>query len=245
MIIETRKGFLTDVQVLFDDERALERFRSGRFDRLMIMSYNQLPLSGFSVVTKKTGIIELDVPIEEVLKSFNDTAQKKISRTMRYEGFRFVSSEYPFPPEAYDLYCAFERAQRRTPFPSKAFSSCIAFLGYDGDQLVSGAFVYPTSPIVRARSFFSRRGDANDHEAYKRISYASNRVFFEVCKWGKETGRTGYDLGSINMTDDKKAGISNFKLSFNPRIAPEYTYVRSKPLYKLLEHVQGLKRRFL
>lgn len=244
MIIERRKGIVRDTLVLFEDTAVVGSIHKGFFDRMTLMRYSEVSIPAFLLTQKKqTAVIDLSGPIEGVLHSFNDTAQKKISRTMRYEGFRFEMSGYPFPPEVRELYVEFERGRGRVPFSVEAFRECLAFFVYDKDVLVSGAFVYPTSPVARARSFFSRRRIVQDHEVYKRVSYASNRVIFEICRWAKEKERNGFDLGPVNMLDEKKSGITNFKLSFNPRLMPEYTYVRSSFAYSVLEVSVGFLRR--
>jgi hypothetical protein len=244
MVIEERRWWFRTLLVLFDDEAALVNATSKRGSHIEAMSYNDLTLPQFSLTQeKKAGIIDLSGSLDEVLASFNTTAQKKISRTMRYEGFRFEAYDWPFPPEGYELYAAFERERGNVPFPLIRLRSCRLFLGYDQNAPVSGAFVYPTIPIARARSFFSRRRSVSDHEAYKRVSLASNRIIFEICRWAKESDRSGFDLGSVNTTEESKAGITNFKLSFNPRLVPEYTYSYSSPFYTVLENAIAAMRR--
>lgn len=239
MIVISKRGPFKKAEIFFDDEAALKAARSGEFDQVTIMSYNNLPLGDFKVKPKRTAIIDTSGPAESIVRTFNDTAQKHISRTMRYEGFKFGMSAYPFPDGVYQLYAEFERGRGRVAFAPSAFRECLAFFGYDGDSLSSAAFVYPTTPIVRARSFFSARRAVTDHESYKRVGYASKRVIYEVCRWAYENGRSGFDLGPVNETDEIKQGISNFKLSFNPRLVPEYTYARSSLVYRLAEIVMG------
>jgi len=243
MLIEEKKLFFKTAQVIFDDELALRCAQERKYDRLIILSHHALPLPYFEVVEKQGAVIDLTKNLEDVLASFNDTAQKKISRTMRYGGFRFVHYEYPFPPEVYRLYAQFERSKGRVPFSEGSFSSCVAFIGYDGGVAVSGAFVFPSIPILRARSFFSARLEEVDHDAYKRISYASNRIMYEVCVWGKEKGCSGFDISPVNSTDPEKSGISGFKLSFRPMSAKEYTYTRRSALYAFFEKLVVLIHR--
>jgi len=123
-----------------------------------------------------------------------------------------------------------------------AFDQCVCILGYDHDVPVAGEFIHPTLPVVVTSALFSRRHLTDTHEEYKRVGYASNRIIFEGCVWTKEHGGTGFCLSSINLTDETKSGISNFELSFNPRIVPQYNYVRSKPLYRIFERLMGLTR---
>ena len=128
------------------------------------------------------------------------------------------------------------------PFPRATFEGCREVLVLYKNELLSGIFVFDSKPIARIRSIFSKRGTASDHSEYQRIGYASRRAMYEVCVWGSNSGRTGIDLASVNSMDESKRGISDFKMSFNPVIVPEYTYTYRSVLYAFFEALMRTSR---
>ena len=243
MVIEEKKLFFKTALVVLDDNAAEKVSTRSDLNRIIVVSHSRLSLPKFSLIKSgKTGLINLKKTDEEILASFNKTTRNEIRKTENTPELKFIS-EAPFE-EAYGLYASFERAISRTPFPKSALASCTAFLAYERDTPVSGIFVYPSKPILRIRSIFSKRVSVKDYEGYKRLSNAGRRLIYEVCLWGKRNGREGLDLSSINLENTETKNIATFKMAFNPDVVPEYTYSRTSWLYRVAEMAMGILRKF-
>jgi len=235
MMFENNKFGFRTARVVLDDEEAVRAAQSGRYARLEIISHNKLDLPGFSLQTKQTGLIDLTDSPEEVLAAFNKTTRNEIARTFADPLFSFRVFTEP-PDDIHALYEEFERnLGHNAPFSRQALKSCKAFGAYYDGKLLAGIYVFPSSPIVRIRAIFSR-----PTERTQQVSFASRRLIYEVCRWGLQEGRSAIDLARVATKEG-----SNFKMSFNPRIVPEFVYRRTSRVYVLLERIRILARKLL
>jgi hypothetical protein len=239
MVIEERKWGFRSALVILDDEEARRLASQDAHSRIIVVSHHHLNLPGFSVREKQTGVIDLDAPLEGVRSRFSKTVRNEVSKTERDARFTFRTEEQNIPEDAYALYAASEKVRGRRPFPRRMYAGAVWALGYYDSELLAGIALYPSAPVARIRSIFSKRLLTHDHDLYNRIGQASRRLMLELCRWGIEHGRTGIDLASVNTADEDKAGITAYKLSFAPRLIPEYTYTRRTRLYALLERLRA------
>lgn len=238
MVIYENKWGFTTARVILDDEAARTLCDRG-LSRLIVVTLHRLDLPGFTVKEKDTGIIDLGTSVDDVKASFGKTVRNEISRTERDDQFRFVTTEGPFPDDAYEQYVAFERARGAKPFGKDTFDGLVFVRGYYGGKLLACISAFPSKPVARIRSIFSARHEAVDDETYTRIGYASKRAMLELCRWGIEHERSGIDLASINMHEDAKSGIAAYKRSFSPRMVKEYTYTKRSGIYAFFERIRA------
>jgi hypothetical protein len=241
MVIEKGWGPFKTAQIILDEKTAHDYMHTSGYGRLVIVSYAKLDPHGFSLKQKETAIIDLD-SLDDVRARFNKTARNEISRTERDPDFRFEIVSGTMPDDAYALYASSVEVREGKPHAKSTFDGMVFVLGYYCNELLSGLAIFPTQPIARIRSIFSKRFSVEDKELYAKIGYASRRCMQEACKWGIENGRKGIDVGSVNRTDEQKSGMMMFKLSFGGRIVPEYTYTRTSPLFALFERLFSFVR---
>ena len=234
MIYEKNFFGLRSARVVLDDDVALSAARSGRYARLEIISHHNLDLPGFTIQFKQTGLIDLKGSLGEVLAKFNKTTRNEIARTMNDTRFCFRMFS-GLPKDIHVLYEEFERTLgHETPFPKEALQGCISFGAYHDEKLIAGIYIFPSTPIARIRAIFSRRSKGS------KVSFASRRLVYEICRWGLENGRTAIDLARVVTNEGP-----NFKMSFNPRVVPEYVYRRTTGVYAFLERARILGRKVM
>ncbi|MBI5469852.1 hypothetical protein HY968_00820 [Candidatus Kaiserbacteria bacterium] len=236
MVIEKGLWPFKTAQIILDEKAAHAYMHKSGYGRIVILTHAKLDPHGFSLRQKETAIIDLD-SLDEVRARFNKTARNEISRTERDPDFRFEVISGSMPDDAYQLYASSVEVREGKPHAQSTFDGMVFVLGYYRDELLSGLAIFPTRPVARIRSIFSRRFSVDDKDLYAKIGYASRRCMQEACKWGIENGRKGIDVGSVNRTDEQKSGMMMFKLSFGGRIVPEYTYTRTSALFSFFERL--------
>lgn len=234
MVTKNKKLFFRTAMVILDDEAIPDLVASGTYGKITAISYRGTVPRGFETIEKTTGIIDLTRSEEDIFASFRKTMRNEIRRTERTPELRFVSNDKNFG-EGYRLYAQFEKARGVVPFSKKEFQRTKLFSAYYNGEMVSGVFVYPSEPVVRIRSIFSKRHGTSDKQVLSAISNSTRRIMWDICRWAKNQGRTGLDLASINLNNPKTASISDFKMGFSPEIVPEYTHVYKTPLFKIFE----------
>lgn len=178
--------------------------------------------------------------MEEIFGKFNETVRNEIRRTFKTEDLYFKINDSNFEG-AYELYKNFEYSQGRIPFPLSAMKGYKIFSAYYKNQLISLILYIDSFPYLRTRSICSRRLQIDNKELYKIIGYASKRLVYEICKYGKENSYRLLDLASINLTDSKKSGVAQFKSGFGGKIEDEYTYIYKSKLFKFFEKLTQIK----
>ena len=241
MVIEKGYWPFKTAQIILDDPTAHEYMHKSGYGRIVIVSHTKLDPHGFSLKQKETAIIDLD-SLEDVRARFNKTARNEISRTERDPDFAFKIISGTMPDDAYALYASSVEVREGKPHAQKTFEGMVFMLGYYRNELLSGLAIFPTSPIARIRSIFSKRFSVDDKELYAKIGYASRRCMLEACRWGIENGKKGIDVGSVNRVESQKSGMMMFKLSFGGVIVNEYTYTRTSILFSVFERLLSLVR---
>ena len=199
-----------------------------------------MSLPGFETRTKTTAVIDLHQQQDDIFSHFNDTTRNEIRKTYNISDFKVVSLDRNFD-EAYILYKKFEYKQGRVPFTRNDLKDCLIFSAYLKGDMISAIFVDKGVNDLRIRYIFSKRLQTEDKELYKMIAYATRRVMWEVCIWGKANHFHSLDLASINFQNPDVANITQFKMSFGGEVVNEYTYVYKSFLFKIFEKLAGPK----
>ncbi|OGG58837.1 hypothetical protein A2765_00450 [Candidatus Kaiserbacteria bacterium RIFCSPHIGHO2_01_FULL_56_24] len=239
MLIEDKKIIFSTALVIFDDEEAMRAAQSGKYSRITIITLNRLALPGFSIREKMTGLIDLKGDLEEITAIFNKTTRNEIARTYRDADFQFETYD-DVPRDIYAMYVAFTRNIGKAPFSRKALSGCAAVGGYYNGELISGTIFFRSIPTVRIRAIFSKRQNVDrGSEMYKRIGYAARRSILEVCRWGIANDCSAVDLATVHTSAGEidTSDESYFKLSFNPRIVPQLTYIYMTQVRRFIERL--------
>lgn len=241
MLIERTQFGIRTVKVLFQDNLE-ELKKSGRYSSIVAMSYNKMDVPGFVRTEKTTGLIDLHQSEDDIFKQFNDTTRNEIRKTLKDQDVS-IRAGVEISAEVYQLYRTFEFSQGRVPVTLRELESCLSFEVYREGDLLSVITILHEKPHIRIRSIFSKRLQVEDKEIYKHISNATRRALWEICCWGKNQGYSTFDLASINLTNPKTASITKFKMSFGPKIVPEYTYTYKTAGFRVFEGVARLRAR--
>lgn len=240
MILESRKLFFNTILVVLEDDKLMGAVKSGKYSAITGISYNKLSLPDFRIRSKPTTVISLKESEEEIFGRFSDVTRNKINRTYRDEGFKFVVDDKDFDA-AHSLYSDFEYLHGVVPFSEEALKKCTIFSAYYNDEIVSGIFVDLAKPYLRVRYIFSKRLITDDKDLYNKISWASRRVMWEICLWGKKNGYISLDLAYINFENPKLAGIREYKMSFGGDVVYDYTYIYKSFLFGIFEKLVYFK----
>jgi len=234
MLIESSRIFLKKAVIWLNDRELKNAIDSGKYSAITALSYNKLSLPGFRVKPKKTTVIPLTPSEDEIFKKFSDTTRNEIGRTHRTDGFDFVSDDKNFKA-IHSLYKDFEYLHGMVPFSWNALKECAVFSAYYMGEPVSGIFVDQSAPYLRVRCIFSKRLETEDKEFYNKIAWASKRLVWEICRWGKKGGFISLDLAVVSFINPKIEGIRKFKMSFGGDVIDEYTYIYKSFWYKIFE----------
>ena len=240
MITEKKRLWLRSVSVLLDDEKASQFLSSGVYDSIQVLSYASNLWPGVEPKTKTTAFIDLLSSEDDMLARMSDTTRNEIRRTYKIPELSFSAPE-PVSDDVYSMYLRFEISQGRTPIGRAEMSHYRAIVGRYNGEPFSAVTMIEAKPFLRIRSIFSKRLAA-DKEMQKVIGYASRRVMWEWCLWGKKNGFEKLDVASVNLTDEGKKGISAFKLSFGGEIGHEYHYAYKKHVFQMLEKLSHMIR---
>ncbi len=240
MILETKKLFFKTAFIVFEDDKIKEAVQNRRYSSFVGITRNDLNLPGVIRGVKKTSVIDLIQSEEGIFSAFNDTTRNEIRRTDKISELRIAPDDNNLLL-SYELYKKFEYSQGRVPFPITNMKDCFVFSAYLGNRVISGVYVDSGGKNLRIRYIFSERLKTEDQELYKTVGYASKRLIWEICRWGKTGGFSSLDMAAVNFTDKKKEGITKFKMSFGGMLADEYTYLYKSKLFSYFEKLALLK----
>ncbi len=240
MVLESKKLFFKTIFLIFEDNKALEVMNSGRYSSVVIISRQDFPLLSKYKRTKTTSVINLTIKMEEIFHKFNDTTRNEVRKTESMPDLKIVSEDLE-TALVYQLYKDFERIQGRTPFPKGNMKDCLIFSAYFKGELISVMYVDKGGKDLRVRYIFSKRLKTNDPELYKIIGYATKRLIWEVCLYGKRNNFLSLDMATVNFQDKNKEGITKFKMSFGGKLADEYTYIYKSKTFSYFEKLAILK----
>lgn len=231
--LERKFLFFTYARVILNDELLQRLIRDHAYSYIVGVSHKELVFNvPVAMRQKKTINIYLRKPLEEVFRGFSDTARNEIRRTETMRDLTFTKDDGNWDA-VYAMY-KIHRKARGLPVQKVSFlQQCMAFNAYWRGELVSTITCYDAKPYLRIQNIFSRiAGD--DRELRRVTGYASRRLVYEICKFGNEGGYALLDMASANVTDPRKAGITQFKNSFGGIMEDEYTYTFKKNMPRLL-----------
>lgn len=229
MIIEQRKFFFRTLRVILDDAVLRRALTEKKYAYISGLSYDDT-LGGPAVKrkSKKTTMIHLD---DDYFQNFNDTTRNEIARAQKVSEIACLAPDRR-RDEIYALYAHFEQRGGRIVRKKDYFKEHLFAGVYWQQRLVGAILLYDAHPYLRAHAIVSTDIERSD-PIYRWKSFAMRRLVYEICTHGKERGYTRFDLGGINISDTKKAGITAFKLGFGGEVINEYTYTYKSALARL------------
>jgi len=241
MILERKKIFLRGIRYILEDIPDTDMLKK-KYQMITILTYDNIKLNGFTVRKKKTPLVDLSRIEAEIFNSFHDTTRNEIRRTEKIAGMEFVSDDKNID-EAYNLYRMHEQAQGRKPEKREEFIGTKIFSAYYKNEMISTVICFDSPKILRAKAISSKRLEHDDKEIRKIISFSSRRIMWEICKYGKKHGYSGFDLGSINLSDPKKESIARFKMTFGGGIVDEYLYIYKSRFFEVFEKAVKIRNK--
>ena len=238
MILEKKKLLFRTVFLVFEEDKAEEIIKSGKYASIVLISRKDLPL-GLSRREKKTAIIDLHQNENDIFAKFNDTTRNEIRKTMDTDDLKIISGDTN-KKEVYNLYKQFEYGQGRVPFPESDMNDCTIFSAYYKSELISAIYVDKGGNDLRVRYIFSKRLES-DKDLYKTISNSTRRLVLEICLWGKSNNFKFLDMATVNFDNPNVAGITKFKMSFGGDVVLEYSYIYRSKTFILFEKIAILK----
>ncbi len=244
MISENKKLFFQTTFIIFEDSKIRDALRSNKYSSVVGITRTDLGFPEFLRWTKTTSIIDLSKPKEDIFSTFSDTTRNEVRRTEKNSDLSIVSDDKN-RDSVYTLYKKFEYSQGRVPFQESNMEACIIFSAYLNNEIISSIYVDKGDKDLRIRYIFSKRLDTSDKEMYKTIGFASKRLIWQICLWGKERRFSFLDMATVNLTDKGKEGISSFKMSFGGELVEEYTYMKKTKLFSYFEALAVLKNKLM
>ena len=245
MIIEKKFLFFRSVRILYEGENISSLLDRKRYDYAVVVSYEPLRLpANFRLSKKKAANIRLNGSSEEIFGRFSVSTRNEIHKTRKIDELEFKIADENFK-DSYDLYCRFEKEQSRAPWSVETYKNTILFNAYYKGEIIVSMPCFNLQPYLQIRSISSKRLEAHDAAAGKMIGYASRRLIYEICRYGKEKGYEFAGLGAVNYSTSQKTGVSDFKMFFAPEIGDEYTYTYESGLFRFLKILLPLKNIFL
>lgn len=240
MIIESRKFIFRKALVIsagMIGQKEAERLKD-KYDKLSIVSYEKLNLTGFTENMRTTALIKLrGMKIDEIFSGFNYETRHKIRRAEKNEVVHVVSLDNDIHSH-YSLYVEFEESQGRKAYRKLDLADCLFFGAYSGKELLSSVICQDINgKVLRIKHIASKRLKTDNKKKIRLISEASKFVFYEAIRYAHLKGFEHFDLNGINLKDPAKRGITDFKMGFGGSILDEYWYVYKSPFFRIAEGI--------
>lgn len=189
------------------------------FNYSFVISYGDFESKSYEVIDKNSVIIKLNKGIDPVFSKFKSTARNLIKRFNKLDELTFhkvISNKIDF----YKFYTECEHSRGWKPVPQdEIFNSIIFYVCHNGIP-ISGISAYTCENKIRLGRIFSLRNTTSIEKANLMFGVAARKIVYEFCVFGVENNFDSLDLGGIDLTSDKKSGITDFKLSFSDNIVP-------------------------
>ena len=188
------------------------------YDYSFVISYGDFNDNEYEIVEKKAAIIELSIGIDKLFYDFSSTCRKHIRRTKKIPEFNFTMEIDDFSL-FYEFYKRCELERGWYPVPINELKNSIIFTcKYEG-QYICGISAYIDDKKIRLGRIFTKR-KSNMEIPTKYFSWGSRRIVYEFCQYGINRKYQLLDLGGIDLDDNRKSGIKDFKLSFGSKVVP-------------------------
>jgi hypothetical protein len=201
------------------DFNKIDNFKK-KYSYIFIINNEEINIDNFKLLKRKTVIVDLKKELEEIYYDFNKTTRNEINKTERDKYFVFIPCD-----DRMVSYKFYKRIKKKDHVPTELFYEffpCIFFNAYYKNTLIASMSCWKDNQVLRIKTIVSLRKDINFEP--KIISYASRRIIWEICKYGKNKKYLKLDLGGINFEEKNKEGITKFKLSFGGNIEDSYIY---------------------
>lgn len=210
-----------------------------KYSYIFLVSYNQINITGFSVQSKQSIIIDLSAGLDNVFDNFKSNTRKEIRKTfnLNADGLTFVPIDKQIN-KIYTCYKKFEYIRGWMPALKSEIKNSLVFAAYYQGAVVAGVTCYADENFIRVGKIFSLRYQCAGNKINSQIiGSASRRLIFEICKYGVEHGFTSLDLGGVDFIDQKKIGISEFKSCFGGDTKDVYICRYIKKNFALLKKI--------
>lgn len=205
-----------------------------KYRYVCIYSYAPAELTDYTLRIQPTPVIRLALQREEIFAKFKDTTRNEIRRTERLPELTFVSPD-PNCQASYQLYYQIKRNDGVRPDLQRQFTGCLFFNAYWQGALAASISCYDSGVHLRLKHIVSRRKESGFEPRI--AGYATRRLIWDICCWGKAQGRAWVDLGGINLVDPTKRGINAFKGSFGGDVVNFYIYRYESLAFKVIQRI--------
>jgi hypothetical protein len=189
------------------------------FNYSFVISYGDFVSKSYDVVDKNAVIIKLDKGIDSVFSKFHAKVRTHTRRFEKLDELTF-HKKIPNKTDFYDFYTECEHSRGWKPVPEdEIFKSIIFYVCHNGIP-ISGISAYTCENKIRLGRIFSLRNTTDIDKANLVFGVAAKKIIYEFCVFGVENNFDSLDLGGIDLTSDKKSGVTYFKLSFSDNIVP-------------------------
>ncbi|MBL7045404.1 MAG: hypothetical protein ISR98_02280 [Parcubacteria group bacterium] len=226
------------IRVLTDhiDEAEVTKLKK-KYWYVFIYSYRKLNLPDFNLKEQVTVVIDLAQGREKIFGKFKKNTRNEIRKT---EDMKCLCFSIPDKDEkkSYNFYKKVKVRDKVNPDIREEFKGCLFFNAYFKKTIIVSVSCYSNKSTLRLKHIVSSR-KAGVEEG-KLAGYATRRIIWEICKYGKSHGYKKLDLAGANLTDPKKAGIAKFKQSFGGDIQTMYTYRYQRKLFTAIKETVGI-----
>ncbi|MFZ6012423.1 MAG: hypothetical protein ACOYXT_18915 [Bacteroidota bacterium] len=190
-----------------------------RYDYSFVVSMGLFSDPDYEVLQKKSCMIDLTQDLDKIIGNFNSTSRNEYRRSERTEGLVFQTSYEDFE-KYYTFYAACENDRGWYPVPPDELKNSFVFSASYHQEFISGMSCYAHEKRLRVSRIYSLKR-SNQSAALNNTLYgsAAKRIVVEICKFGIERGYHTLDLGGVDLSDQVKSGITQFKLSLGGEVA--------------------------
>jgi len=194
-------------------------------------------IPGFGIARKQTSLIDLTPSTDEILKTFRPNTRNEIRKTLRNDTVQIVADDVNRDASV-AFYCDAKRQVHVRPDVRGDFATCRFFNAYENNRLIASVSCYDSGEFLRLKHIVSlRKLEGIDA---RQIGYATRRLVWEICLFGKSHGYAHIDLGGIDLEDAEKRGVATFKQSFQGTLAEVMVYRSSSRLFRVAQRATAL-----
>ena len=212
------------------DPTEIEKLKQ-KFFYIHLYSYQPVNLPDFSEQQQIISVIDLGQDETTVFQGFKKNTRNEIHKT---EHLAKISFRIPDPDviTSYRFYRQIKRRDGVIPDHRQEFTNCLFFNAYSNATLIVSLSCYQAGNIIRLKHVVSVRKQAEIDS--RLVGYASRRLVWEICKYAKHHNYRWFDLAGVNLSDQKKSGVAQFKQSFGGELKTNYVYRYERPLFLLV-----------
>jgi len=211
-----------------------------KYCSVALYTYSPLTMSNFNERKQTIILIDLLQKEEDIFKKFKKNTRNEIRKTENLDELSFAVPDEQVD-ESYTFYKKIKRADTVIPDLKREFKGCLFFNAYYNNRLIASVSCYDTGTILRLKHVVSARKERGFES--KIAGYATRRLIWELCLYGKKRGFHTLDLAGANFLDPTKRTIADFKKSFGGTITEGYIYRYETPFFRLFKkilHVAGM-----